>query len=194
MESIPHELQWIGIPVTYSITNDKLNIHAGPETDMFIDPGGEYAVLNAPKALFQVKGEFQFSAKVKPEFKTDYDAGVLILYAGKEYWAKLCFEYSPQHEPMVVSVVTNRVSDDANSTLIQGDEVFLRISGWGRVYAFHYSIDGKFWHFVRYFRLDANDIVKIGFSSQSPRGKSCISAFSEIEFQPKKLVNLRNGS
>ena len=68
---------------------------------------------------------------------------------------------------MVVSVVTNDVSDDANGPIINNNDVYLRISGLRNAYTFHYSYDGKKWHFVRYFILKANNPVKIGFTSQS---------------------------
>ena len=57
-------------------------------------------------------------------------------------WAKLCFEYSPQREPMVVSVVTRGLSDDCNSFVVDGATVWLRIARVGSAFAFHASTDG----------------------------------------------------
>ena len=57
---------------------------------------------------------FYYQLKQKLTFKTDYDAAVLVVYAGDDAWAKLCFEYSPQKKPYVVSVVNNGLSDDCN--------------------------------------------------------------------------------
>ena len=56
---------------------------------MFIDPLGEYNVLNAPLAVFMPSEYFQLSAKVQVDFNSKYDAGVLILYANESQWAKL---------------------------------------------------------------------------------------------------------
>ncbi len=194
IESLPGKLHWIDQPERFTHESGILKIHSGPETDMFIDPQGEYNVLNAPGAVFKPSGYFQLSAKVHVDFKSKYDAGVLILYANDKHWAKLCFEYSPQNEPMVVSVVTRNISDDANCSVINGSTVYLRVSGLGKAYVFHYSLDGNFWHFVRYFQLETDDPVKVGFLSQSPTGEGCVPEFKEIIYVNKKLEDLRNGS
>lgn len=192
--SIPEILRWVNQPVGYKVDGTRMRIQTGPHTDMFINPMGTRTTLNAPKSLFEVSGDFQLSAKVRVGFTSDFDAGVLIIYQDQENWAKLCFEYSPQHQPMIVSVVTKGSSDDANSAVIDGDEIHLRISGLGNVFAFHYSTDGQHWHFVRYFRLETGRKTKVGFSVQSPTGKGCEADFMGISFHQKKLENLRDGS
>jgi len=115
------------------------------------------------------------------------------VYQDEQFWAKLCFEYSPQGEPMIVSVVNREVSDDSNSERISGDQVYLRISGLANAYAFHYSVDGVKWNFVRYFHLGEPEGFLIGLSSQSPTGESCKAAFSEIKYKAVLLKDLRNG-
>jgi len=194
IESLPEKLDWIENPMNFSYESGALNILSGPKTDMFIDPQGENKVLNAPRAVFEPDDYFQLSAKVHVNFNTDYDAGVLILYVSETQWAKLCFEYSPQREPMVVSVVTREISDDANGSIIKGSVVYLRVSGLGKANVFHYSLDGKYWHFVRYFPMETDDPIHIGFSSQSPTGEGCEVKFTDIVYTNKKLDDLRNGS
>jgi uncharacterized protein len=192
--SIPEKLRWIDQPVQYLVDDTMLKMRTGPLTDMFINPMGTRTTLNAPKSVFGISGDFQLSARVRVGFASDFDAGVLIVYQDQENWAKLCFEYSPQHQPMIVSVVTRGSSDDANSAIIEDDQVYLRISGLGNVFVFHYSKDGQYWHFVRYFKLDSGQKTKVGFSVQSPTGHGCEAEFKEISFRQKKLVNLRDGS
>ena len=41
-------------------------------------------------------GDFQLSARVRVGFRSTFDAGVLLLWLDRAYWAKLCFEFSPQ--------------------------------------------------------------------------------------------------
>ena len=194
VESLPEKLDWIENPISFNYESGVLNIKSGPKTDMFIDPMREYTVLNAPVTVCRPDQYFQLSAKVHVEFNSDYDAGVLILYANETQWAKLCFEYSPQKEPMVVSVVTRGISDDANSSIINGTAIFLRVSGLGKAYAFHYSHDGKYWHFVRYYYMETKDPLQLGFSSQSPTGEGCSVKFTDIVYTDSKLKDLRNGS
>ena len=61
------------------------------------------------------------------------------------------------------------------------------------MFAFHHSLDGRYWHLVRYFSLQQVEGLEVGFSSQSPTGESCRSTFSEIRCDKKTLENLRSG-
>jgi uncharacterized protein len=188
-------LEWAALPADWSIHGDAgLAISAGEKTDLFIDPAGTARNESAPAALFVPPDEsFLLSARVKVAFAATYDAGVLQVRCGNEVWGKLCFEYSPQGEPMVVSVVTRGVSDDCNSVPVQSDTVWLRIAQTRRTTAFHYSVDGKWWSFARYFSLGTHDGLRAGLSSQSPTGKGCRAEFSEISYRAGTLPDLRSG-
>lgn len=94
---------------------------------------------------------------------------------------------------MIVSVVTRGLSDDCNSTPIDGNEVYLRLARNGVTFTFHYSLDGRTWHFVRHFTLGKLSNLRVGLSSQSPTGEKCQAAFSEIRYQPGALKDLRSG-
>lgn len=191
---LPAELNWINSPVDWNTHEAGLSITAGAETDLFIDPGNSYPKDNAPAALFvPLDSQFTLSAKVKVAFGATYDAGTLQVRAGDRLWGKLCFEYSPQGQPMVVSVVTREVSDDCNSTVIDSNEVYLRVYRNGPVFAFHYSNDGRYWNFVRYFTLGAVANLRVGFSAQSPTGQQCRVEFAEIVYAARTLTDLRNG-
>jgi regulation of enolase protein 1 (concanavalin A-like superfamily) len=114
-------------------------------------------VLNAATLLLGTlpSGDFQFSACVSVEFGSTYEAGVLLLWADECHWGKLCFELSPAAEPMIVSVVTRGVSDDANCLVIDGRTAWLRVSQVGQAFAYHASVDGTAWRMVRFFTLDS---------------------------------------
>jgi regulation of enolase protein 1 (concanavalin A-like superfamily) len=170
-----------------------LTITAGARTDWFVDPGSGEAKLDAPSQLEAVEGDFLLSAKVEVDFGSTFDAGVLALWHDERTWAKLCFEYSPQSEPMVVSVVTRGVSDDCNSAVVEGNTVWLRVARIGRAHAFHYSTDGGWWHLVRHFALAPGEPLEAGFLAQSPLGEGCEARFSEVRFSPTTLDDLRNG-
>src|SRR5438477_881248 len=155
LPSIPAPLRWALPPVSWKIGDDgALAITAGPRTDMFVNPAGADVVLNAPRLVFAPSGDFMLSARVTVEFAATFDAGVLLLYAGERSWAKLCFEYSPQRQPMIVSVVTQGFSDDANAYVVAGNQTFLRVSRLGRAFAFHASDDGAYWQLIRNFTLE----------------------------------------
>ena len=203
---IPGNLDWINTPLDWKIEfkgslspsgsptpSGSLTIVAGPETDWFIDPAGKILKNDAPVAVFTPPDEdFILSARVQVEFASAYDAGSLQVRVSPDQWAKLCFEASPR-QPTVVSVVTRGVSDDCNSVLIDGDEVYLRLSRTAPAFAFHYSRDGKTWHFVRHFTLGKLADYKIGFSAQSPFGSQCKVNFSEITYRPGGVSDIRSG-
>jgi len=185
--------RWQAPPVRWETTGGaSLVVAAGPRTDLFIDPGGRAPTLNAPRLLADAGGDFTLRARVGVEFAADFDAGVLLLWVDDRTWAKLCFEYSPQGEPMVVSVVTRGVSDDANSFVVDGTEVWMRVSRRDGAYAFHASTDGVTWQFVRHFALPGD--AQVGFVVQSPTGDGCTATFADVRFAAERLADLRDGS
>jgi uncharacterized protein len=106
---------------------------------------------------------------------------------------KLAFEVSPRGEPMVVSVVTDGRSDDANAFVVEGGAVWLRISRSGAACALHARLDGEGWRFVRHFALPAPGGLRAGFLAQSPVGDGATARFDEIGFAAERLADLRSG-
>ncbi|MEU4220719.1 DUF1349 domain-containing protein [Actinoplanes sp. NPDC026623] len=174
---------------------------APAHTDFYVNPGGEdsadaESMLNAATLLgVPPDGDFQLSARVTVDFRSQFDAGVLLLWIDERHWAKFCFEFSPDAEPMVVSVVTREVSDDANAFTVAERSVWLRVSRMGRVYVYHASTDGETWRLIRVFAL-GDDVSghRIGFEVQSPTGDGCAVAFTDIRFSGRSLADLRDGS
>jgi regulation of enolase protein 1 (concanavalin A-like superfamily) len=174
---------------------------APARTDLYINPGGQgsgdaESMLNAATLLgTPPSGDFQLSAKVTVDFAAQYDAGVVLLWIDERNWAKFCFELSPAAEPMVVSVVTRDVSDDANAFVVADQFVWLRVSRVDHVYAFHASTDERSWRLIRVFTLgEVLDGHMIGFEAQSPTGDGCRVSFDHIRFVPERLEDLRDGS
>lgn len=174
---------------------------ASAHSDIFIDPGTDSqlnaeSLLNAATLLgVPPDGDFQFSACVTVDFSSTYDAGVLLLWLDDHHWGKLCFEYSPAGEPMIVSVVTRGVADDANAFVVDGSTVWLRVSRVDQAFAYHASLDGKTWQMIRFFTVDGTSAAaSLGFEAQSPTGDGCVVAFDDIHFTRERLRELRDGS
>jgi len=193
IEPLPSQLRWLASPRAWRAGDRSLELSAGPATDLFIDPAGGAPHLSAPALVGEVDGDFLFSARVRPELASTFDAAVLLVYRGETSWAKLCLERSPQEEPTVVSVVTRGVSDDCNSFPVASGEVGLRIARLGDCFAFHASSDDGFWRLIRYFTLEGEGAVEIGFLAQSPTGEGCRARFEEIVYEKRRLGDLRNG-
>jgi regulation of enolase protein 1 (concanavalin A-like superfamily) len=200
-----------GLPFALSPSSEKawaveeetgaVTAAATPRSDIFIAPDTDprieaAATLNAETLLgVPPEGDFQFSARVTVDFASAFDAGVLLLWIDDRHWGKLCFEYSPDREPMVVSVVTRGVSDDANGFTVEGRTVWLRVSRIGRAFAYHASLDGTAWRMIRFFAVDdGTSPVRIGFEAQSPTGDGCAVTFDHIRFTGERLAELRDGS
>ncbi len=193
LPNLPNAPIWTIRPQSWEYTEQALHITAGPRSDLFTDPMGEVTIANSPRLLFTPDAQFTLSAHVTVDFASTYDACVLMLFVDNEHWAKLCFELSPQGEPTVVSVINNDVSDDCNSTALSRRDCFIRVTGLGKAFAFHYSEDGKYWRMVRYFSLRKTSPLAVGFSTQSPTGDGCHGVFTEIRYAPVAIQNLRSG-
>lgn len=182
-------------------TSASVSVTATPHSDIFVDPGAGSQVnsetlFNAATLLGEVPpGDFQFRARVTVDFASTFDAGVLLLWISARYWAKLCFEYSPDKEPMVVSVVNRGVADDSNAFVVDGNSVWLRVSRLDNIYAYHASLDGTHWRMVRAFVLDGDDgDERVGFEAQSPTGEGCHVTFDHVSLTRETLTGLRDGS
>jgi regulation of enolase protein 1 (concanavalin A-like superfamily) len=196
LPAFPTPLRWLNEPASWTADEIGLTLTAAPQTDRFIDPETGSVTDTAPALLGDVSavGDYQLSARVNVDFSGDYDAAVLLLWAGPASYAKFCFEYSPQRQPMAVSVVTRGGSDDANGFAVDGKSLWMRIAKLGSAFAFHASTDGAWWHFVRYFDLGADREPELGFQVQAPVGDGCTACFTDITFVPERLQNLRDGS
>ena len=180
--------------VAISETKDAIEILAPAKTDFFIDQLNGIERNDAPFYYEKRKGDFAVKARVKPGFKKSYDAGGLFVYDTAQKWIKLEFEMTDLGYPSVVSVVTDGASDDANGERMDSrEEITLQIVRKGDYWALHYSVDGKKWSMVRYFRLKMKAEVKVGLEAQSPIGGGCAVAFSALKFTETPIKDMRKG-
>ena len=171
-----------------------MTIEAPARTDFFIDPAGAEAKGDAPAWLTPIAAPATLRARVRTDFRDTFDAGVLMLYQAPTVWAKLCFERSPDGRPMVVSVVTRGTSDDANASVVDAPEVWLRIGVLERSVAFHASHDGEGWELVRHFRLtDDAAPLRIGCMAQAPVGAGCVATFTDVDLRSGVESDIRSG-
>lgn len=193
---LPFGLHWDIEPKAVVREVSALIVEAAGQTDTFVDPAGSGTVLSAPRAVAVVPDtHWQFYARLIADLGATFDAGALILWSDERCFAKLCLEQSPQGRPMVVSVVTREVSDDANALSVDGDSIWLRVSGLTEdVYAFHTSFDGAHWEMVRYFKLVGKRPMSYGISVQSPTGEGCVVRFEDLTLARQPLLDIRDGS
>lgn len=188
-------LSWTNGPGAATVEGGTVELTSAPGVDWTNGSlGGTQQHAATALAFDAPAGDFVLSARVQVAgTRTTFDAGVLALWSEKNHWAKLCFEYSPQGQPMVVSVVTNDFSDDVNSAPVHEPSIFLRVARVGPAFAFHASADGIRWDFVRLFRLAGAAPLRVGFLSQAPMGQECVARFDKISFAEERLADLRDG-
>jgi uncharacterized protein len=194
---VPFPLEPSGNPACEAVVSgSSLVLTCGATSDLFIDPGGEEGARPDAGRLTGLPGDLDFtlSARVTVRFANVFDAGVLLLYLSERRWAKLCYEFSPQHKPTAVTVVTRGTSDDSNSFETAGGPLWLRITRSGRAWAFHASADGARWRLLRYFTLGEASGARVGFLAQSPAGPGCTAVFDDIAYKSGAPADLRDGS
>lgn len=175
--------------------DDVLVITAAAGVDWTNDAFGGAQQHPATLLGFVPAEDFSLSVRARAlTERTTFDAAMLAIWGDSDHWAKLWFEYSPQGQAMVVSVVTKEYSDDCNSTVVSEDFVHLRIVRSGAGWAFHSSTDGRTWVFVRVFRLAFDGPVRVGFLAQAPLGDECVAEFSDITYSPAVPAAFRDGS
>lgn len=177
----------------------ELTITAPAKTDWFNNPVPGQGVLpapvaNAPFFYTEVKGDFVFRAKVRPDHRYTYDACALMVIRDEKMWAKAAFEKTDFGTKAAVCVVTDQVSDDANGCNIDQDEVWLQIVRVGDVFCVHYSLDGERFDMVRLFALPVGESVKVGLEAQSPAGEGGLRYFSNLSLEQRTVRNLRAGN
>ncbi|BDZ51195.1 hypothetical protein GCM10025867_34360 [Frondihabitans sucicola] len=190
------DLTWTGVEGKAGEADGVLTLTAAAGVDWTNAALGGEPQQRATALAFEAPDEFSLSARVRVDApRSTFDAGALAIWADGDHWAKICFEFSPQGQPMVVSVVTAAgFSDDCNSVPVDDPHVFLRISRIAGGWAFHSSRDGSSWDFVRVFRLDAPGPFRVGFLSQAPLGDRCVSRFDAIRLTSTPPTDLRDGS
>lgn len=187
LSGFPSSHHWLNKPVDWSVKDGVLTIRAGEKTDWYIAPHNGEQVATAPLLLFPAPKDFWFSAKVTVNFKSQFDAGALVLYADEQNWVKFAFESPNGKTGAIISVVTRGLSDDNTGTSVKGNSVYLEVSKTGQAMFLFFSTDGKQWNVTRAFSLGPEQSLQFGFSAQSPRGEGATVTFSDIRYQPKAL-------
>lgn len=194
VKPLPRPGTWMNAPKEFkTLSEDSFSITASKQTDLFNNLESGDHVATAPMLLFPAEESFVLTAAVKVDFKSEYDGGFLVLYSGPDQWAKLLFEQSHFGPFSVCSNVTNANSDGSVNGDVSGNEVFLRLTRAKDVFGFYYSLDGKKWVYIRYFRFPVKGPLRVGFGSQSPVGEQCTTVFSKVRYSPRAARDFWTG-
>ncbi len=178
--------------------NGEFSIYAPEKTDFFNNPIPENGIFSKPQGdapflYTEVEGDFVARVRVKPNFVSTYDAACIMVIQDENVWLKAAFEKSDFDTNAVVSVATNKVSDDANGCNISEDSVWLQVVRVGNNFAVHYSLDGNKFDMVRLCLLPVGSAVKVGVEAQCPTGAGGEREFSGFIIENRTVKNLRSG-
>lgn len=186
--------KWYNKPDRWNfLPEGGLEIFASNKTDFFQDPTNNFGVATAPLFYLDINDDFIAKAKLKPNFNCIYDGGGIMVYENEKSWIKLCYENTDLGCPAIVSVVTNKVSDDANGVEINLEQLHLQIVRKGEYFCLFYSKDGDNWRMVRYFKIKMPKTVRVGLEAQSPLGEGTTIIFNSFIIEEKTVNNLRKG-
>jgi len=167
------------------LSNNSLLLEAAKETDLHIPASGSYDRHNAPKLLFKPDSNFEFSAHIIPSFQEKYDGGAILVYTNAQNWAKILIQYTGSKYLLGMSVVRNKITDDAYYEISNQKHIFLKVAKQDNVFQFYSSLDGKKWNLMREFKYEQPENFKVGFYSQSPIGASCKVEYADITYAKK---------
>lgn len=187
-------LIWDPTPLGWEpLAGGGIRVQVPPGADYFQDPAGAIQRDSAPFLGLSVRGDFVARAHVRPQFKSTYDSGVLMVRSDPLHWAKICFESTDFGTTAAVSVVTNGVSDDANGVDVSVPDLWLQMCRTGNAFGLHYSLDGLHWRMVRVFRLDLPEEVRLGVVTQCPVGPGTTVDLLFFGVEARTVKNLRAG-
>ncbi len=190
------------IPYATSISSEQgklvqqgqdLVITAYKGTDLFNDMFSGVNKDNAPRLLFQPKGDFIFSAKLSGKFAGKYDGGALIVYGDSNSYGKLTFERGHDGQQSLWSTVTSKRADDVQHRGIKSDSLYLKVARVGKMCFLYSSADGKTWDMLRSFTLDNSQDLQVGVMAQAPEAESFSLNVSEIRFSPRTFKDYWQG-
>ena len=150
-------------------------------------------MVNAPFFYTEIERDFVIKVKVKSNFESNFDAACIMVVQGNYTWIKAAFEKTDFGTAAVVSVVTDKISDNANGCNIEGDSVWLQVARVGENFAIHHSLDGETFEMARVFYLKTDKVLKVGIETQSPTGQGGPREFSELSIERKTIGSLRGG-
>lgn len=177
----------------YRIEGTTLYMDANDHSDFISSAVSKTKTHNAAFVYKEVKGDFTIKAKVSHDFIGQYDACGFMAYDHEDLWAKTAFELTNFGTHTVVSVITNKLSDDANGVNLNGNEVWLQLARKKDAFAIHYGLNKDEMYKVRVFSLPMQETIKVGFITQSPFDKGKEMKFEEFIFVEKAPENIRTG-
>ncbi len=135
--------KWINRPSSSQVTDSSVEIITEPSTDFWQRSYYGFRNDNAPALLFTSDVNFTLTARVKFDYKKQFDQCGLIIYIDSDNWFKSSIEFENDDFSRLGSVVTNSgYSDWATSDIKLPTEIWYRLSRRGPDFLVEYSLVG----------------------------------------------------
>lgn len=174
------------------LEGNQMIMRAQKGTNLFNGVTGMWKCVTFPYYYTKVQGDFLVRCAISVDFESLYDLGALVIYENEDRWMKFAYENSDAGAPSIVTVVTEKTSDDCNGESISDNKVWLQICRQGNVFAMHYSVDKQNWKLARICRSEMSDEVMVGISTQCPVGENCTAYYSDFEITENPFSDIRN--
>lgn len=186
------DLKWTREPLSYSISDEKIEIITAPNTDLWQRTYYHFRNDNAPVLQIETDEKF-FSFHVKTEFesKRRFDQCGIVMYLDSENWLKASIEYENEEFQHLGSVVTNNGYSDWATTEIDADikSMWYRFSRREDDFCIECSHDGKKFKQMRVCHMwNGGGNIKFGFYACSPEESSFKASFTDFEITECKWL------
>lgn len=189
-----NDFNWLNPTDDFTVANNSLIINAPAKSDYFNTPEGGSINATAPILYKEISGDFVATCYVKPDFKDMWNAASLMVYMDSTHWIKYAFENSDATGKSIVSVVTRKVSDDANGVILNDQNaIWLKMVRKGDLFSMHWSINGKDYKMTRVCRMPHYKSVKVGIEAQCPIGDGAKHEFLFFSLENKTVKDFRVG-
>lgn len=197
-----HDAEWMFEPKKHSIQMNKVTITTEPLTDIWQRSFYGFKNNNAPRLLLESSENFSFTAKIRINYKKQFDQCGLLIYLDSDNWFKASIEFENEEFSRLGSVVTNLgYSDWATTDILLPEFIWYRLNRRGPDFLIESSTNGKSFKQMRIFHLyklgettpemgnaylplPTEQPIHFGIYACSPLMSSYIAEFSDFKLEP----------
>jgi len=182
------DFKWTREPISFSVSDDKVEVITKPHTDLWQRTYYHFRNDNAP--VFQMETEetfFSFVVKTKFESKHRFDQCGVVMYLDSENWLKGSIEYENEEFQHLGSVITNNGYSDWATTAIPASikSMWYRFSRREDDYCIECSEDGEHFTQMRICHMwHGGGKIRFGIYACSPEDSSFKATFTHMAITP----------
>ncbi len=187
-----NKLSWTREPLSYTVSDGKIEIITAPHTDLWQRTYYHFRNDNAPVLQTETDERF-FSFVVKTEFESKhrFDQCGIVMYLDSDNWLKASIEYENERFQHLGSVVTNSGYSDWATAEIDAEvkSMWYRFSRREDDYCIECSDDGEIFRQMRICHMtNGAGKIRFGIYACSPEESSFRATFTNMEMTECKWL------